>query len=163
MPKWITIISKNAKSIQVDFYDEENVGKFIEYLYKTWDFDKKMSKKILEHYSGKIKRYSAEHATRMYKLTEEHFNTLSVAEKYSYLSDNSAFEFFATFFVSVFTSAVIASNNTNITTWDKLSVITVPMAIALMVMFIKSALKPKFYKEIITTVQNNLNSTISDV
>ena len=167
MPKWITIISQNAKSIQVDFDNEENVGKFIEYLHKTWAFDKKMCKKVLEHYSGKIKRYSAEHATLMHELIREHFNTLSDAEKqgyisskkttYSYLGDSSALEFFATFFVSIITSTVIASKNANTTPWDKLIVIGVPIAIAIMVVFIKSALKPKFYNEIITTVENNIN------
>ena len=164
--KNIKKIFQNSKSIQVDFNDKKSVKKFIDYLSDSWEFNDKTIKKVFDKYSGKIKRYSPRHATLMYELIKEHFDDLSDEQKlgyissrkttFAYLGDSAALEFFATFFVSVFTSAVISSTDTSITALEKLSVIIIPVLLATIIVFIKSALKPKFYHEIITTVENKI-------
>ncbi len=167
MKRFFKTISRNFKKIQVDINSKNSKQDFIDYLTSSWEFEPKTVKKVLKKYSGKIKRYSPQHATLMYELINEHFDNLSTEQKmgyissrkttFAYLGDCSALEFFVTFFASVFTSAIISSTDANIPARDKLGIIVVSAVLAIIVVFVKSALKPKFYHEIITTVENHLN------
>ena len=157
---------QNYKSIQVDFHNKKSRKAFADYLGYSWGVNNKTISKVFSKHSGRIRRYSPEHAVLMYELINEHFDGLSKEERlgyitskkitFAYFNDSSALEFFITFFASIFVSAVISSTSANITFWDKFCIVVASMLLAIMVVFIKAALKPKFYYEIITTIENNM-------
>ena len=154
------------RKVQVDFDSPKSKKHFIKYLTSSWNFKETDINKVIQKYSGQIEKYSPEHAALMYDLINEHFKNLSDEHKlgyisskkttFAYLEDSSAIEFFVTFFSSVVTSYIISSTNVNISFINKFEAIAIPFFLAIIVVFIKSSLKPKFYYEIITTMENNI-------
>lgn len=154
-----------SKHLLVNLDSYKSKEKFIYYLVFSWGFERKNIDKELEKYSGIIKKYSPEHATLMYELIGEHLVEMDDVHKQGYISskknnylclgDSSALKFFLTFLISVFSSALVSG--INIEAIDKILVLGSVILMAMMVVLIKSSLKPKFYHEIISTVEKKLN------
>ena len=77
---------QSYKNIQVDFRSKKSRKVFANYLEHSWGFSKKTINTVFNKHSGKIKRYSPEHATLMYELIRDHFDDLSKEEKLGYLT-----------------------------------------------------------------------------
>ena len=147
----------------IDLDDPKQVECFKDDLIDKWGFDKNRTEKILRKYRGQLQKYSAMHAEIMYNLLRGHLKSLApdkqrayiISKKlnYSALGDTSALEFI---FSTVLDIALAGTIVSILSTEETLFWLGFLVVLGIIIPFILLSKKPRFYQEILASVESNL-------
>ena len=163
--KFKQILKKcKRKNLLVDLDKQESINSFKNDLKTKWVFSSDQIDKTLKKYDGQLKKYGTEHASIMYELLERHLRPLSKHERrgyitikkinYTQLGDSSVTEFL---FTCAFNIVLAGTIYTTLSLDLKLIVCYFICIFAPATYFLKTAIKPRFFSEILSTVENNLS------
>lgn len=165
----LSAIRKRRLKFPIDLDEPEQMDLLKNDLLAKWEFDQIKTEKILRKYSGKIQKYSAMHAEIMYNLLRCHLKSLKpdkqrayiISKKVNYttLGDVSGLEFYFTSVLNVLLAGAVVSC---LSISHKVTICVLLSMVAVIITFIKQSGKPRFFMEILTTVENNLSDDKND-
>ena len=161
----LRVKSNRRKSLLVDFNKPECVVTFKKDMCSKWEFESESVEKTLKKYSGQVFTYSAEHAAIMYELLERHLKPMTKHKRRGYitskkinyirLGDSSGAEFL---FTCAFNVALAGGIYTALTLDLKLIICYFICVFGLVTYILKSAVKPQFFSEILTNIEESFSA-----
>ena len=149
-----------SKKVVVDTRNIESVSLFKVELIKKWGFEHDLIHEVLSQYNMEIVEFSYDHATIMITLLEKHLGTMTEQQKRGYiaskkvnykrLGDNTSPVFAFTVLSTLYTMLV---SNSDLSVYSFLIYAALAL-FGLVVIKILSSGKPKFYGQIINSVED---------